>query len=122
MIGGISPGNQSLYQNGNNSPVRERTEGARAPAASPDANSQAVRQNLADNGRRSTSEPTAPGSDNLARRVEARRAAEDTRLERFQANELPLPTAKALSTFAGVAAAGQDSGAASSLAGIDIIV
>lgn len=122
MIGGISPGNQSLYQNGNNSPIRERTEGARAPAASPDANSQAVRQDLRDNGRRSTLESASSTRDNLARRVEARRAAEDTRLERFQADELPLPTAKALSTFAGVAAAGQDTGAASTLAGIDIIV
>ena len=122
MIGGISPGNQTLYQNGNNSPIRERTEGVRAPATAPDKKPEAIRQDLGDNGRRSTAESDASARENLARRVEARRAAEDTRLERFQADQISLPTAKALSTFAGVAAAGQDAGAESSLAGIDIIV
>ena len=61
-------------------------------------------------------------SDGYARRVEARRAAEDARLERFRADDLPLPAARALSAFASVAAVGDDSETASSLAGIDITV
>lgn len=63
-----------------------------------------------------------PESDGYARRVEARRAAEDARLERFRADDLPLPAARALSAFASVAAVGDDSETASGLAGIDITV
>ena len=51
-----------------------------------------------------------------------RRAAEDARLERFRADELPLPAARALSAFAGVAAAGQEFESGSVLSGIDILV
>mgnify|MGYP001483709148 CR=1 FL=1 len=48
--------------------------------------------------------------------------AEDARLERFRADDLPLPAARALSAFASVAAVGDDSETASGLAGIDITV
>ena len=37
MIGGINPSNPSLYQAGNNSPARERTDVFRTPAADPQA-------------------------------------------------------------------------------------
>ncbi|MBW4935804.1 UDP pyrophosphate phosphatase [Marinobacter sp. F4206] len=120
MIGGINPGNNYGYQTGNNSPVRERGDAASAPASSPEKSADAARRDLAD-GRSLTTIERVPDTS-LERRVEARRAAEDARLERFRADELPLPTARALSTFAVVAAAGQDSGGDSSLAGIDILV
>ncbi|WP_228128384.1 UDP pyrophosphate phosphatase [Marinobacter daepoensis] len=68
--------------------------------------------------------PTSTGAGGEAdnRRVDARRAAEDARLERFRADELPLPTARALSAFAGVAAAGQEYEGSAVLTGIDILV
>ena len=56
------------------------------------------------------------------RRVEARRAAEDARLEMFRAEDVSLSAARALSTFAGVAAAGQEYENGSVLTGIDIMV
>jgi hypothetical protein len=80
MIGGINPNNSLAYQGGNNGVSRERSDVARAPAA------------------------TAEDNPALERRIEARRAAEDTRLERFRADDVPLNTARALSTFANVAA------------------
>lgn len=118
MIGGLNPNNSFALQSGNNSPVRERSDVARAPAAAPDKNPEGVRRDLAD-GR---GESAAPRLDTeaLERRVEARRAAEDARLERFRADELPLSTSRALSTFTDIAARGDvgDNG----LAGIDILV
>lgn len=125
MIGGINPANSSFIQAGNNSQARERADVARSPSASPQApNAEAVRQDL--NGPRQERD-TAPGSlsgsfEAVERRVEARRAAEDARLEQFRADELPLPAARALSTFAGVAAAGQEFEGGSLISGIDILV
>lgn len=120
MIGGINPGNSYGYQTGNNSPVRERSDGARLPASSPEKSADSTRRDLAD-GRSLTTIERIPDTS-LERRVEARRAAEDARLERFRADDLPLPTARALSTFATIAAAGQESGGDAPLAGIDILV
>ncbi|MDK9559284.1 UDP pyrophosphate phosphatase [Marinobacter sp. M216] len=120
MIGGIHSGNGYGYQPGNNSPARERSDVARAPASSPEKSTESARRNLAD-GRSLTPIERVPDTS-LERRVEARRAAEDARLERFRADDLPLPTARALSTFAAVAAAGQASGGDATLAGIDILV
>lgn len=125
MIGGINPANSSMIQTGNNSPARERTDVARSPAASPQSLADdAVRQDL--NAPRQERD-TAPGNLNagfeaVERRIEARRAAEDVRLERFRADELPLPASRALSTFAGVAAAGQEFEGGSLISGIDILV
>lgn len=56
------------------------------------------------------------------RRVEARRAAEDARLESFRADDVSPSAARALSAFAGVAAAGQEYENGSVLTGIDIMV
>lgn len=120
MIGGVNPGNGYSYQTGNNSPARERTDVARLPASAPEKSAESARRDLAD-GRSLTAFETA-SEISLERRVEARRAAEDARLERFRADDLPLPTARALSTFAVVAAAGQESGGDAPLAGIDILV
>lgn len=125
MIGGINPANSSLIQTGNNSPARERADVARSPAASPQApTGDAVRQDLNAPGQ---ARDTAPGNlsgsfEGVERRVEARRAAEDVRLERFRADELPLPASQALSTFAGVAAAGQEFEGGTVISGIDILV
>lgn len=80
MIGGINPNNNLAYQTGNNTLSRERSDVARAPASTAEDN---------------------PGQE---RRIEARRAAEDARLERFRADDVPLNTARALSTFANIAA------------------
>lgn len=123
MIGGINPANSSYIPAGNNSPARDRSDVARAPASSPQApQSEAVRRDLGapQQPRDEAAAPRPEAAD--GRRIEARRAAEDVRLERFRADELPLPTTRALSTFAGVAAAGQEFENGSVLTGIDIIV
>lgn len=120
MIGGISTGNTSGFQTGNNSPVRERSDVSRAPAAAPEKLPEAARRDLADSRQGPVSERTV--TEDLERRVEARRAAEDTRLERFRADDVSLPAAQALSTFAAVASAGQEGSGATALAGIDILV
>ncbi len=120
MIGSINSGNSFTSQSGNNSPIRERSDVARAPAASPEKTPENARRDLAD-ARTATLIERTPG-ESLERRIEARRAAEDIRLERFRADDMPLPTAQALSTFAVVAAAGQESGDDLPLAGIDILV
>lgn len=119
MIGGINPGSSLSYQSGTNSPVRERSDAARSPASAPEKTAESARRDLADSPLQPASERSV--SESTERRVEARRAAEDVRLERFRADEVPLPAARALSTFASVAAAGQESGSAA-LAGIDILV
>lgn len=120
MIGNINSGNPYSYQTGTNNPARERSDVARAPAASPEQAPETARRDLADGRPPATIERTP--AESLERRVEARRAAEDARLERFRADEIPLPTAQALSTFALIAASGQESGADAPLAGIDILV
>ncbi len=96
MISGINPGSTLSYQSGTNSPVRERTDAARAPASAPEKTAETARRDLADSTNVSASERSV--SDNPERRVEARRASEDVRLERFRADEVPLPAARALST------------------------
>lgn len=120
MIGGINPGNNFASQTGNNSQVRERSDVARAPASAPEKTGESVRGDLAD-GRQSLVSERTP-TESIERRVEARRASEDARLERFRADEVSLPAARALSTFASVAAAGQEASNGGSLAGIDILV
>ncbi|MBC7182766.1 MAG: UDP pyrophosphate phosphatase [Marinobacter sp.] len=121
MIGGINPGNNFALQTGNNSPQRERSDVARAPASTPEKTADSARRDLADSRQAVVLERNA--TESLERRVEARRAAEDVRLERFRADEVSLPAARAVSTFAAVAAAGQDAaGNQGSLAGIDILV
>lgn len=125
MIGNINSGNPYSYQTGTNNPARERSDVARAPAASPEQAPETARRDLADGRPPATIERTPverTPAESLERRVEARRAAEDARLERFRADEIPLPTAQALSTFALIAASGQESGADVPLAGIDILV
>lgn len=120
MIGSINSGIYSGAQSGNNSLVRERGDAARAPASSPEKSFENARRDLAD--ARTGTELERTPDEALERRIEARRAAEDARLERFRADDMPLPTAQALSTFAVVAAAGQESGDDAPLAGIDILV
>lgn len=56
----------------------------------------------------------------LERRVQARQAAEDARLERFRADEVPLRNAQALDVFTGIASQRDDGDV--ELAGIDIRV
>ncbi len=118
MIGGVNSNSSLPYQSGNNSPVRERSDVARTPASSPDRSAEGVRRDLAE-GRPETA-PRQVNTESLERRVEARRAAEDARLERFRADELPLSTSRALSTFTDIAARG-DNGE-NGLVGIDILV
>ncbi|RBW50621.1 UDP pyrophosphate phosphatase [Marinobacter sp. F3R11] len=119
MISGINPGSSLSYQSGSNSPVRERSDVARSPASAPEKTAETARRDLGDSPRSTASERS--DSDYPERRVEARRASEDVQLERFRADEVPLPAAQALSTFASVAAAGQET-EGSALAGIDILV
>jgi len=119
MIGGINPGSTLSYQSGTKSPVRERNDIARSPASAPEKPAESAHRDLAGSPLQPASERSV--SESAERRVEARRAAADVRLERFRADEVPLPAARALSTFASVAAAGQESGS-EALAGIDILV
>ena len=120
MIGGVNPNGGLPFQSGNNSPVRERSDVARAPASAPENSSVAVRRDLSDTPSRNAEDRPIPSAESLERRIEARQAAEDVRLERFRADEIPLNTSRALSTFADVAARGDapDNG----LSGIDILV
>lgn len=120
MIGGVNTNSGLPFQSGNNSPVRERSDVARAPASAPDNGRQEVRRDLADTRSRNADERPVPSAESLERRIEARQAAEDVRLERFRADELPLSTSRALSTFADVAARGDVADAG--LSGIDILV
>lgn len=97
--------------------MRERNDVARAPASGPEKQTGDVRRDLASGPQ--PAERAAP-AENTERRVEARRAAEDARLERFRADELPLATSRALDAFTDIASR-DDSGDAG-LAGIDILV
>lgn len=121
MIGGLNP---SLYNASGLQPVRDRADGARAPAARPDAT---------DTGQRTVSESLPRGNEAsvaqldeaaIARRVQARVAAEDARLEQFRPDDISLASARALQTFAAVAAQGADqpAGMDAELAGVDIRV
>ena len=120
MIGGVNPNSSIPFQSGNSSPVRERSDIARAPASAPDNDSQAVRRDLTDARPPNAEQRPVPSAESLERRVEARQAAEDVRLERFRADEVSLSTSRALSTFADVAAGGDVADAG--LSGIDILV
>lgn len=103
MIGGINTNSNLGFQTGNNSPVRERSDVARAPAATAEDNASQARRDLGD-GAKPTTEPRQISSpDAIERRIEARRAAEDTRLEQFRVDDVPLSTSRALETFANVA-------------------
>lgn len=104
MIGGINSNSNLAYQGGNNALSRERSDVARAPAATAEDNPRQVRRDLTDAASPSVESRPVPPADALERRIEARRAAEDTRLEQFRADDVPLNTARALSTFANVAA------------------
>jgi hypothetical protein len=121
MIGGINPNSNLAYQAGNNAPARERSDVARAPASTAEDNAGQVRRDLTNAA--SPSAESRPGTppDASERRVEARRAAEDTRLERFRADDVPFNTSRALATFATVAAPVSDA-PDSLITGIDIRV
>jgi len=124
MIGGVNTNSSLAYQTGNNAPARERSDVARAPASTAEGNPGQVRRDLADGALPSTEARPITPPDALERRVEARRAAEDTRLERFRADDIPLATSQALATFANVAAPSSDASDApdSLITGIDIRV
>jgi hypothetical protein len=108
MIGGVNPNSNLAYQTGNNAPVRERSDVARAPAATLEDNRGQVRRDLADGASPSTEVRTITPLDALERRIQDRRAAEGTPLERFRADDVPLNTSRALATFANVAAPASD--------------
>lgn len=123
MIGGINSNNPYV---GNNGGARERNDAARAPAARPQVltdDRQDARPLPA--GGEAPGSGTAPADDNQGylRRIQARSAAEDTRLEPFRAEEIPMANARALEAFAAVASQreGMD-GYDAELAGIDIRV
>ncbi len=120
MIGGIGQNGGLTYQSGNGGLARERTDIARAPSTGVDDRSSEVRQGLRETPNAVTD--VRPVRDNAAteRRIEARRAAEDVRLEQFRADDVPLSVSRALSTFAEVAARGDAPD--SILTGIDIQV
>jgi len=127
MIGGVNSANYSQIQSGNNAPARERADTARASASAPvavavdsarrDLGAPAQSRDGAPQGQSASESPEA-----TSRRVEARRAAEDARLESFRADDVSPSAARALSAFAGVAAAGQEYENGSVLTGIDIMV
>lgn len=104
MIGGINPNSNLSYQTGNTAPARERSDVARAPAATAQDNASQVRRDLTGSAPPSAETRASTPPEATERRIEARRAAEDTRLERFRADEMPLNTSRALATFANVAA------------------
>ncbi|MDI9246103.1 UDP pyrophosphate phosphatase [Marinobacter sp. CHS3-4] len=120
MIGGVNPNNSIAYQSGNNAPVRERSDGARAPASTAEDNRGQVRRDLTQGASPNVEARTQTSPDATERRIEARRAAEDSRLERFRADDVPLSTSRALSTFADVASDGEAPEGV--LTGIDIRV
>lgn len=115
MIGGINSSGNTPYQSGSGV-VRDRSDVSRAPAASPEKQNQQVRTDL-DSPARAPERVSSP--DDIQRRVEARRAAEDVRLEQFRADQLPLSTSRALDAFTDIA--GRDE-SDSGLAGIDILI
>lgn len=120
MIGGVNPNSNLAFQAGNSVPARERSDVARAPAATAEDNRNQVRRDLAGGVSPSTESRPPSSPDTPERRVEARRAADDARLERFRAEDIPLSTSRALSTFAEVAARGE--APEGILTGIDIRV
>lgn len=125
MIGGLNP-NAPYRALPDTAAGRERSDVARSSSASGASGAtsgsvESVRQALAtpraDIDQRS---PDVIDSATIERRVEARQAADEARLERFRADELPLASARALEAFTGIAALRE--GADVELAGIDIRV
>lgn len=120
MINGLNPNNP--YSGGDSSALRERPDIARNSAVSgPNGTPQGIRENLA--APRSGLDDRQTGLIDTAaieRRVEARRASEDVRLERFRADEVSLASVRALETFTSVA--GLRESVDVELAGIDIVV
>lgn len=121
MVSGLGPNTLSPAQSEASS-ARSRSDVARNSAVTgPNASPDNVRQSLGEP--RSGREPRQPDiidSVAIERRVEARQAAEDVRLERFRAEDLSFASARALNVFASVA--GQREGTDTELAGIDIRV
>lgn len=122
MVAGLNS-NLPLPAQSEATAARSRPDVARNPAATgPNATTESARQAL--NGpqdeRSNTRQPDIIDTQAIGRRVEARQAAEDSRLERFRADDLPFASARALDVFAAVA--GQREGSDVELAGIDIRV
>jgi len=119
MIGSITPGNSYGYTGTGQSLPRGGNDFARTTVSVPEKGNEtpADRTEQSPQGRAELSAEAVP-----LRRVEARQAAEDVRLEPFRADEMPLQTAKALSVFAAVSASADDSTQSGTLAGIDLIV
>lgn len=122
MIGGLNPNTlnpaQSDAASARSRPDVNRNSAASGPNATEEANRQALNQATSE--RDSSRSPAVIDTAAISRRVEARQAAEDTRLERFRADEMPRASAQALEVFASVA--GQREGSDVELAGIDIRV
>ena len=123
MIGGI---NSSNPYSGNTTVVRDRPDGARAPAARPELPDEQSRDT-----RPSPAGGEAPGSgvslaedtQSYLRRVQARSAAQDSQLIPFRAEDIPMANQRALETFAAVASQREGmEGFDAELAGIDIRV
>lgn len=123
MIGGLNPNNPYIGTN----VARERNDGARAPAARPEVltdDRQQARVVPAGNGTTDNAGASqAEDTEGYLRRVQARAAAEDTRLEPFRSDDIPMANLRALQAFAAVASQreGMD-GYDAELAGIDIRV
>lgn len=123
MIGGINSNNPYI---GNAATARERTDGARAPAARPEVLSddrRDARPSPAGGESRNSAGALSEDTQSYMRRVQARSAADDARLETFRADDIPVANARALETFAAVASQREGlDGYDAELAGIDIRV
>ena len=121
MVNGVNP-NSPYPSRSDSSGLRDRPDIARNSAVSgPNGTAQGIREDLAApradvGGRQTNLIDTAA----IERRVEARRASEDVRLERFRADDMPLANVRALEAFTGVA--GFRENVDIELAGIDIVV
>ncbi|WP_152206189.1 UDP pyrophosphate phosphatase [Marinobacter changyiensis] len=121
MVTGVNP--NSVYPSrSDSSALRERSDIARNSAVSGlNGTPQGIREDLAApraevGGRQTSLIDTAA----IERRIEARQASEDLRLERFRADDVPLANARALAAFTGVASFRENVDV--ELAGIDIVV
>lgn len=119
MIGGINSGNTYT---GSAPPARERSDAARAPAARPELLTDERAQTRAQPAGQQQA-PSADDGEGYQRRVQARAAVADSRLQPFLADDIPLANSQAVEAFISVAnyrdgLEGYDAG----LAGIDIRV
>lgn len=121
MISGL---NNSLYSGPDLHPARNPASGPKAPAVRPDGESRAPVTVQNPDSASSTDALPEVDSQAYARRVQARAAAEDVRLEVFHPDTVSLNSQRALQTFAEVAAGGADEfqGRDVELAGVDIRV